>query len=47
MLVLILRAQFSAAAQEEHCSEEALFGWYVVCGTASLSLDRLMAGYEA
>src|SRR6266436_1497919 len=43
MLVLTLRAQFSAAAQEEHLLWAALFGWYVVCGPASLSLNRLLS----
>src|SRR3984893_4854390 len=43
MLVLTLRAQFSGAAQEEHLLWAALFGWYVVCGPASLSLDRLLS----
>src|ERR1700757_1517236 len=43
MLVLTLRAQFSGAAQEEHLFWAALFGWYVVCGPASLSLDRLLS----
>src|SRR5262249_2295070 len=38
MLVLTLRAQFSGAAQEEHLFGAALFGWYVVHGSASLSL---------
>ena len=43
MLVLTLRAQFSGAAQEEHLFWAALFGWYVVHGPASLSLDRLLS----
>jgi NADH dehydrogenase FAD-containing subunit/uncharacterized membrane protein YphA (DoxX/SURF4 family) len=43
MLVLTLRAQFSGATQEEHLFWAALFGWYVVCGPASLSLDRLLS----
>jgi uncharacterized membrane protein YphA (DoxX/SURF4 family) len=43
MLVLTLRAQFSGAAQEEHLVWAALFGWYVVRGPASLSLDRLLS----
>jgi uncharacterized membrane protein YphA (DoxX/SURF4 family) len=43
MLVLTLRAQFSGAAQEEHLFGAALFGWYVVHGPASLSLDRLLS----
>src|SRR6516162_11751620 len=43
MLVLNLRAQFSGAAQEEHLFWAALFGWYVVHGPASLSLDRLLS----
>jgi putative oxidoreductase len=43
MLVLTLRAQFSGAAQEEHLFWAALFGWYVVRGPASLSLDRLLS----
>ncbi|MBV8738085.1 MAG: FAD-dependent oxidoreductase, partial [Alphaproteobacteria bacterium] len=43
MLVLILRAQFSGAAQDEHLFWAALFGWYVVRGPASLSLDRLLS----
>ena len=42
MLVLTLRAQFSGAAQDEHLFWAALFGWYVVRGPASLSLDRLL-----
>jgi NADH dehydrogenase/putative oxidoreductase len=43
VLVLTLRAQFSGAAQEEHLFWAALFGWYVVRGPASLSLDRLLS----
>ncbi len=43
MLVLTLWAQFSGAAQEEHLFGAALFGWYVVHGPASLSLDRLLS----
>jgi len=43
MLVLTLRAQFSGAAQEEHSFWAALFGWYVVHGPTSLSLDRLLS----
>ena len=43
MLVLTLRAQFSGAAQEEHLFWAALFGWYVVHGPASLSLDHLLS----
>src|ERR1700730_8873348 len=43
MLVLTLRAQFSGAAQEEHLFWATLFGWYVVRGPASLSLDRLLS----
>src|SRR5437899_372526 len=43
MLVLTLRAQFSGAAQDEHLFWAALFGWYVVHGPASLSLDRLLS----
>jgi uncharacterized membrane protein YphA (DoxX/SURF4 family) len=43
MLVLTLRAQFSGAAQEEHLFGAALFGWYVVHGPGSLSLDRLLS----
>jgi NADH dehydrogenase/putative oxidoreductase len=43
MLVLTLRVQFSGAAQEEHLFGAALFGWYVVHGPASLSLDRLLS----
>jgi NADH dehydrogenase FAD-containing subunit/uncharacterized membrane protein YphA (DoxX/SURF4 family) len=43
MLVLTLRAQFSAAAYDEHLFWAALFGWYVVQGPASLSLDRLLS----
>src|SRR6201981_2098269 len=43
MLVLTLRAQFSGAAQKEHLFWAALFGWYVVRGPASLSLDRLLS----
>src|SRR6201987_6538103 len=43
MLLLTLRAQFSGAAQEEHLFWAALFGWYVVHGPASLSLDRLLS----
>jgi len=41
--LLTLRAQFSGAAQEEHLFWAALFGWYVVRGPASLSLDRLLS----
>jgi NADH dehydrogenase/putative oxidoreductase len=40
MLALTLWAQFSGAAQ--HLFWAALFGWYVVHGPASLSLDRLL-----
>jgi len=43
MLVLTLRAQFPGAAQDEHLFWAALFGWYVVHGPASLSLDRLLS----
>ena len=43
MLVLTLRAQVSGAALEEHLFWAALFGWYVVHGPASLSLDRLLS----
>jgi putative oxidoreductase len=43
MLALTLRAQFSGAAQDEHLFWAALFGWYVVHGPASLSLDRLLS----
>ena len=43
MLVLSLRAQSSGAAQDEHLFSAALFGWYVVHGPASLSLDRLLS----
>ena len=43
MLVLILRAQFSGAVQDEHLFWAALFGWYVVHGPGSLSLDRLLS----
>ena len=43
MLVLTLWAQFSGAAQDEHLFWAALFGWYVVHGPASLSLDRLLS----
>ena len=43
MLVLTLRSQFSGAAQDEHLFWAALFGWYVVRGPASLSLDRLLS----
>jgi uncharacterized membrane protein YphA (DoxX/SURF4 family) len=43
MLVLTLRAQFSGSAQDEHLFWAALFGWYVVQGPASLSLDRLLS----
>ena len=43
MLVLTVRAQFSGAAQDEHLFWAALFGWYVVHGPASLSLDRLLS----
>src|ERR1700745_3519492 len=43
MLVLSLRAQSSGAAQDEHLFWAALFGWYVVHGPASLSLDRLLS----
>ena len=43
MLVLTLRAQFSGGAQDEHLFWAALFGWYVVHGPASLSLDRLLS----
>ena len=42
MLVLTLREQFSGATQDEHLFWAALFGWYVVHGPASLSLDRLL-----
>jgi uncharacterized membrane protein YphA (DoxX/SURF4 family) len=55
MLVLTLRVHFSGLAQDEHLFWAALFGWYVVYGPASLSLDRLLSkgmtpaeqGYEA
>jgi NADH dehydrogenase/putative oxidoreductase len=43
MLALTLRAQFSAAAHDEHLFWAALFGWYVALGPASLSLDRLLS----
>jgi putative oxidoreductase len=43
MLVLTLRAQFLGAAQDEHLFWAALFGWYVVHGPASMSLDRLLS----
>jgi putative oxidoreductase len=43
MLGLTLGAQFSGAAQDEHLFWAALFGWYVVHGPASLSLDRLLS----
>jgi putative oxidoreductase len=43
MLVLTLRAQFSGTAQAEHLFGAVLFGWYVVRGPASLSLDRLLS----
>jgi putative oxidoreductase len=43
MLVLTLRAQFAGAAQDEHLFWAALFGWYVMHGPASLSLDRLLS----
>jgi hypothetical protein len=43
MLVLTVRVQFSGAVQEEHLFWAALFGWYVVHGAASLSLDRLLS----
>src|ERR1700741_1572955 len=43
MLVLTLWAQFSGSAQDEHLFWTALFGWYVVRGPASLSLDRLLS----
>src|SRR5215472_1047595 len=43
MLVLTLRTQFSGAAQDEHLFSAALFGWYVLLGPASLSLDRLLS----
>jgi NADH dehydrogenase/putative oxidoreductase len=43
MLVLTLRAQFSGAVQDEHLFWAASFGWYVVHGPASLSLDRLLS----
>jgi uncharacterized membrane protein YphA (DoxX/SURF4 family) len=43
MLVLNLRAQFSGAVQDEHLFWAALFGWYVVHGPASLSLDHLLS----
>jgi hypothetical protein len=46
MLVLTLRAQFSGAAQEEHSFWAALFGWYVVHGPTSLSLDLLSKGMK-
>ncbi len=43
MLALTLQAQFSGAAQDEHLFWAALFGWYVVHGPVSLSLDRLLS----
>jgi uncharacterized membrane protein YphA (DoxX/SURF4 family) len=43
MLVLTLRAQFWGTAQDEHLFWAALFGWYVVHGPTSLSLDRLLS----
>jgi NADH dehydrogenase FAD-containing subunit/uncharacterized membrane protein YphA (DoxX/SURF4 family) len=43
MLVLTLRVQLSGAPQDEHLFWTALFGWYVVRGPASLSLDRLLS----
>ena len=43
MLVLTLRAQFSGVVQDEHLFWAALFGWYVVQGPGSLSLDRLLS----
>src|ERR1700747_93929 len=43
MLVLTLWAQFSGSAQDEHLFWAVLFGWYVVRGPASLSLDRLLS----
>ena len=43
MFVLSLQAQSSGAAQDEHLFWAALFGWYVVHGPASLSLDRLLS----
>jgi putative oxidoreductase len=43
MLVLNLRAQFSGAVQDEHLFWAALFGWYVVHGPGSLSLDHLLS----
>jgi len=43
MLVLSLRAQFSGAVQDEHLFWAVLFGWYVVHGPGSLSLDRLLS----
>jgi uncharacterized membrane protein YphA (DoxX/SURF4 family) len=41
MLMLTLRAQLWSTAQDEHLFWVALFGWYVVHGPATLSLDRL------
>jgi putative oxidoreductase len=43
MLVLTLRAHFSDVAPGEHFFWAALFGWYVVRGSAALSLDRLLS----
>ena len=43
MLVLTLRMQFGGAVQDEHLFWAALFGWYVVRGPASLSLDRVLS----
>jgi putative oxidoreductase len=43
MLVLTLRAQSAGAAQDEYLFWAALFGWYVVNGPGSLSLDRLLS----
>jgi uncharacterized membrane protein YphA (DoxX/SURF4 family) len=43
MLALNLRAQFSGAVQDEHLFWTALFGWYVVHGPGSLSLDHLLS----
>jgi NADH dehydrogenase FAD-containing subunit/uncharacterized membrane protein YphA (DoxX/SURF4 family) len=43
MLVLTLRMQFSGGGEDEHLFWAALFGWYIVHGPGSLSLDRLLS----
>ena len=42
MLVLTLLAQASGAPQDEHLFWAALFGWYVVRGAGTLSLDHVL-----